>query len=387
MTRCTSSPAPDAPDQRHLRGVQRKALLEHAAQVAGADAVADARELHRPLVLRDGLPQDRLARVEREAGGEGVLHLAERARADPAVLRHRLLLLRRADLDLALELATEEEGRDQRGADAPHRVVLLLEDEELARNAGRRTNQRDPRQSRRFCLLDAVERCRDPPLGGDDVRATLEEIGGHPDRHRRGRGRELGAHRDHRRGVASREHLERPQRLLVREVEVLRGVAEALQVRLREAHVVLVADPDPEAIPREAGEALRRAHRLVGERLLHARLGGEEPAFRDLRGDRSGGRTGSRVRSRRTGIRPRPRPSARAPEVELPVHEHTDALQPARVTADLPAAAGEEVHLRVERRARHLLVRRRLLDARRCDAEIRVVGERLPRQTRRAAGR
>ena len=126
--------------------------------------------------------------------------------------------------------------------------------------------------------------------------------------------------------------------------------------------------------------ALRRAHRLVGERLLHARLGGEEPAFRDLRGDRLAAVVVVERGGDVLGLR-RGRARAHAPpEVELPVHEHADALQPARVAAHLAAAAREQVHLRVEQRARDLLVCRGLLDARRRDAEIGVVGERFPRQ-------
>ena len=170
---------------------------------------------------------------------------------------------------------------------------------------------RGSRAALRF--LGAVERRGDPPLRGDHVRAALEEVGGHPDRDRRGGGRELGPHRDHRRGVASRQRLERAQRLLVGEIEVLRGVAEGLQVRLGEPDVVLVADPDAEAVLREAHEPRRCAHRLVGERLLHARLGGEEPAFRDLRGDRLAGVLVVECGRRRTGT-----PAAAAPERTRP---------------------------------------------------------------------
>ena len=106
MTRCTScslctrSSAVRAAYSGEL-------LLLHRAQVARADAVAHVGELQRALVLGDRLPQDRLALVQREAGRQRVLHLAERARADAPVLGHRLLLLRRADLDLRLQRAAE----------------------------------------------------------------------------------------------------------------------------------------------------------------------------------------------------------------------------------------------------------------------------------------
>ena len=65
-----------------------------------------------------------------------------------------------------------------------------------------------------------------------------------------------------------------------------------------------------------------------------------------------------------------------SPEVELPVGEESDARQAAAV-GHLAAAAREQVHLRIEQGAGCLEVRGRLLDARLCDAHVRVVRDRL----------
>src|SRR5262245_30170191 len=153
--------------QRGARGEKGEALLLHRAQVADTDAVAHVRELERARVLRDRLRKDGLTILEREAARERVLDLAEGACADPAVFGERLLLLGGADLDLRLELAAEIERRSERGARAPHRVVTVLEHEEVARDAGHRSGERDARQARRLRFLDTVESGRDAPLGRD----------------------------------------------------------------------------------------------------------------------------------------------------------------------------------------------------------------------------
>src|SRR5204862_7676068 len=99
------------------------------------------------------LLQDRLAILQREGGGERALHLGEGARADATVLGHGELLFGGAYLNLRLELAAEEERRVDRGTEACHRVVALLQHEELARDAGQRRGERNARQPCRLGLL------------------------------------------------------------------------------------------------------------------------------------------------------------------------------------------------------------------------------------------
>src|SRR5688500_11692730 len=242
--------------QRGARGVQRQALLLHRAQVAGADAEAHVRKLERARVAGHRLAQDDLTPVQRKGAGQRIFDLAEGARADARILRKRLLLLRGADLDLRLQLPAEEERRGERGTGAPHRDVTVLEDEELARDAGHPRGERDARQARGLCFLHAVERCGDASLGGDDVGAALEQLRRHADRHGIRQRRELRRDAERCGGIAAGKHLQRAQRLLVGEVEAVHAVAESGEVRARERHVVLVAAADAQAVLREAELAL-----------------------------------------------------------------------------------------------------------------------------------
>ena len=88
--------------ERGSRAVHGELLLLDAAQVAGADVVANPRQLERLLILGRRAGEHLLAPAGGELGGERVLDLAERARADPAVVRDRLALLGGADPDLRL---------------------------------------------------------------------------------------------------------------------------------------------------------------------------------------------------------------------------------------------------------------------------------------------
>ena len=243
-------------------------------------------EFERPNIFRDGLLQDRFARVEGKAGRQGIFNFAECARADLAVLRQRLLLFRGADLHLGFQLAAGIEGRQQGGPGTPYRIVPLLEHEKVAGDARHGGGQRDLRQSCRFCLFGAVERSGDPSLGGDDVGASLEEIGRHADRDGGGHRGQIRGHGQHRRRIASGKDLDRAQGLPVGEFEVLRGVPEGLQVCQGQAHVVFVTDADALPVLRQAGQARGRDHGLIGEALLQACLRREEPAFCDLRNNR-----------------------------------------------------------------------------------------------------
>src|SRR6185369_13856777 len=230
--------------------------------------------------------QDGLAVVERERARERVLDLAERARADAAVFGERLLLLCGAHLHLALQRPAGKKWRDDRRSGAPHGIVAVLEHEELARDAADRGGEGDARQARRLRLLDAVERRRHTPLGGDHVRPALEELRGHADRDRTGERDEPRGHLNRRSRIAPGERLERAQRLLVGKVEAAHAVAEGREVRFRKRHVVLVAAAYTQAVLREGELLLRGPGHFLGDRFLQARLGGEEPALRDERRER-----------------------------------------------------------------------------------------------------
>ena len=65
------------PQQAHARGVVRELLLLHRSEIAGADAVARLRELHRAFGVRDGRRENRLPFLERKLARQGVLYVAE----------------------------------------------------------------------------------------------------------------------------------------------------------------------------------------------------------------------------------------------------------------------------------------------------------------------
>ena len=107
------------------------------------------------------------------------------------------------------------------------------------------------------------------------------------------------------------------------------------------------------------------------------RLGGEEPALGDERGERLARVLGvERGRAVLVAAPPRAR-RARGPKGRAPSSANTPTpSRPLRVAAHRAAAAREQVHLRVERRAGELDVGRSLLDARRGHLQVRVVRER-----------
>jgi hypothetical protein len=73
--------------------VHGELLLPDATQIAGADVVANPRQLKRSLVLGRCPGEHLLTPAGRGLGGESVLDLCERPGADPAVVRDGLALL------------------------------------------------------------------------------------------------------------------------------------------------------------------------------------------------------------------------------------------------------------------------------------------------------
>jgi hypothetical protein len=203
-------------------------------------------------------------RLEVEARRERVLDLAERARSDAPVFGDRHLLVRRAHVDLRLERAAREDRHEQVASDAPDRVVLFLEEYELARDRAHAPHQRDARKARGLRLGHAVERRRDPALRCAHVVAALEELGRQPDGNgrRRRRKRHAGVHGCGR--IAPDEHLDRPERVRAREVglELQVAIREDGGFRGRGFELVALAD----------AEAVARGPRALGRPIISAAI-------------------------------------------------------------------------------------------------------------------
>ena len=143
----------------------------------------DLHDTERLLAVAEHLRQDLLPLARSEFDGERVLDLSEGPQAHGSVLGEGLLLFGRPDFDLPLERAAGEERGEQVGADAPDRVVVILQHEQVARDRAHTGGQGDLRQARRLGFPNPIERHRDAPLGGHDVGAPLQQFGGQPHRH------------------------------------------------------------------------------------------------------------------------------------------------------------------------------------------------------------
>ena len=125
-------------DQGRLGRDGGELALGDEAQVGAADLELRLHDLEGAPVVGEGLRQDLFAIARGELGGERALDLAERLQADGGVGRDGLFLFRRADLDLGLQRAPLVDRRQQVGAEVPDRIVAVLQDEEVARDASSR---------------------------------------------------------------------------------------------------------------------------------------------------------------------------------------------------------------------------------------------------------
>ena len=196
---------------------------------------------------------------------------------DDRVGGHRLLLFRGADLDLPLERAAAEDRRHQVRTEAPHRVVAILQHEEIAGNRVDARRQRDRRQPRRLGLADAMEGRGDPALGGDDVGAALQQFRRQPGRDGGRLPGQLRAHAGGRRGVPAEQQLQGADGLRPRQFDLPQGIAVHAGVRARDVDVLVVADADARSGFRDADQllaALQGPARRLG---LQPRFHGHEP--------------------------------------------------------------------------------------------------------------
>ena len=101
------------PQQGGLRRIEPELLLLHREKVARSHPVLHPAQLHASRVLGDDLLQQPFAFAQTGFGAERVFDLAERPQDDAPVIRHRFLLLRRAQFDLGFEGAAAKERREQ----------------------------------------------------------------------------------------------------------------------------------------------------------------------------------------------------------------------------------------------------------------------------------
>jgi hypothetical protein len=219
-------------------------------------------------------------------------------------------------------------------------------------------------------------RLKAAPFGGDDVRAPLEQFRRQTGRHGIGLSGQLGGDARGRCRIAADHDLQRPDRLLTRELDLPQPVAIQAEVGLRHFDVLVVADADLRARLRQGDETLAAADGLPRQLRLQTGFRRQEPAARDgcrdrlarelevgLGGPGVGGRRGASV-------------SDATPEIELPDERQRGALEPRVVARHLAAAASQDVDRWIELGARELGVKHRLLDAGGGHAQIGVVGDR-----------
>ncbi|EFK97587.1 hypothetical protein LDC_0372, partial [sediment metagenome] len=120
-------------------------LLAHTAQIGRAHVEAFLRQHQGLVILGHDTAEHCLASLGRELGRQCVLDLAERASTDAAVFSDCLFLLGGADFHLRLQCPAREDWQQQARARTPHRVVAILQHEQLARDVadvGRECNAR-----------------------------------------------------------------------------------------------------------------------------------------------------------------------------------------------------------------------------------------------------
>jgi hypothetical protein len=120
------------PQPRRARAIQRQLPLLDRAQIDLADLELDLREIQGSLIVLDVLDQDRIAIPQCDFGRQRILDIAEGALRCSRILGDRLLLLGRANLDWRAQRPALIQRRDQIGAQAPHRIAVVLEHEQLA---------------------------------------------------------------------------------------------------------------------------------------------------------------------------------------------------------------------------------------------------------------
>ena len=203
---------------------------------------------------------------------------------------------------------------------------------------------------------------------------------GKPGGGRRRHGRQLGAHGEFRRRITPEEGLDRALRLAARALKLAQVILVAGQRGLREGDVPLVCPADPLAHLRQCDQLLRRVDRLLGQIDLRRQFFGAEPRARQRRDEGLARVRGICHRRGVLGGRRHAAVADTAPHVDLPGGEQEGAPHPARIGAQLAAALAGGGERRLQRAAGGLHEDPRLLDARLCDLQIRVVGECLRRQ-------
>ena len=354
---------------------QRDLLLRDGAQIGVADAVARLLQCQRARLLGGGAFENLRARCQRGLVGQGALDLVERPLRRQRPLSRRGLLLGGAQFDLRLQLAGVEQRPQQRGAEAVGRIVALLQHEDAARQPRDGRAERDARQLRRLRLADAVERGGDSALRRDHVGPALEQLGRHARDRRRRQRREGAGQRDLGRGVASEQHLERTPRLLDRQFHLPLAVAQRLDVGARDGHVQFGAGPDALALFGQRHELLRCGDHLGEQRALLHRFGGEEPGLRERRHDRLLRRAVVVLRRRVLRLDRALPVSQPAPHVDLPAGADHGARELARAAGGVALRARREIDARVQVAVGDAHRRCGLLDARRRQAQVQVVGD------------
>ena len=359
--------------------IRARVLLLHAAQIARADAVADVGELQRTA-------------VRRRTRGSGSLALAgvDRPRARPRPRRTRARRPGRSRRSpaccsavristCACSSAAEKSGASRLAPRAADRVLALLQHEELARNDVTLRSARcaaGARLSPPRCGRTPRRRGARPRRRRDVARAA--RTGVRPARHQ-APSASCGATRPRRRDNGRPESRARaaPVHVASRSCAPCRGGVSTLAWRAARRRIRR-RGRCAGARRASAASCSDAATIVFRMRLLQPRFDSEEPALRDQRGDRLPRVLGVERRRLVLATSPASRASRTRPQRSSSHdREETDALEPRRIATHLAAAARERSSLAATASISRLQVGGRLLDARRGDAQVRVVGDRL----------
>ena len=122
------------PDERGACRDQSQLPLLDEPEIGAPDLELGLDHGERLLTVGERLRQDLLALARGDLGGQCAFDFAKGAQAHHCILGDRLFLLGCPNLDLRLERAAPVDRRQEIGAEAPHRIAVILQHEQVARD-------------------------------------------------------------------------------------------------------------------------------------------------------------------------------------------------------------------------------------------------------------
>ena len=123
---------------------------------------------------------------------------------------------------------------------------------------------------------------RYPAFGGDQIRASFQQLRGHPDGNRRGRGDELSGHLQFGRGIATQYHLEAAHRLIKRPKRLSLTLLGTVQIGFGEILILRLGSANFHPGIHYLHYLSVDAHRFLGQQFLKIRLCRQKPGLGGL---------------------------------------------------------------------------------------------------------